>query len=51
MPILCMQIIQCPCTHIAAIAYRQSITYAHVRDEMLKKSTVNMGDVFRQREE
>ena len=25
--------------------------YTHVRDEMLKKSTVNMGDVFRKREE
>ena len=25
--------------------------YTHIRDEMLKKSTVNMGDVFRQREE
>ena len=25
--------------------------YTHIRDEMLKKSTVNMGDVFRKREE
>ncbi len=25
--------------------------YTHVRDGMLKKSTVNMGDVFRKREE
>ena len=25
-------------------------TYTHVRDEMLKKSTVNMSDVFRKRE-
>ena len=25
--------------------------YTHVRDEMLKKSTANMGDVFRKREE
>jgi len=25
--------------------------YTHVRDELLKKSTVNMGDVFRKREE
>ena len=25
--------------------------YTHVRDEMLKGSTVNMGDVFRKREE
>ena len=25
--------------------------YTHVRDEMLKKSTVNIGDVFRKREE
>ena len=31
--------------------YQTTNIYTHVRDEMLKKSTVNMGDVFRKREE